>query len=139
MSSYPHLPPLVRPQVQHTSLVLRFEAFHRANPHVYDAVLDIAFDLQRLGFKHGSINLIFERLRWIYAIQTVGDPFRLNNNFRAYYARTIMADQPSLQGFFRLRRVRGAKPYVPDLIALGIRLPVAPSVPSIILPPPPVP
>jgi hypothetical protein len=37
------------------------------------------------------------------AISTTGD-FKLNNNYRAHYARLIMHQEPDLDGIFELRR-----------------------------------
>lgn len=100
----------------------KFEAFHRRNPHVYKAIVQIALDLKARGFGRCSIWLIFNRLRWLYAIQTSGDEYRLNNNFTAYYARLVMATVPDLDGFFETRMHKGHDPYVPDLKSLGFTL-----------------
>lgn len=111
------LPPLARVRVK-GSIEKRFEEFHRLNPHVYEAIVKIALDLKARGFEECGISLIFERLRWIHAIQTRGDSFRLNNDFRAFYARVVMEAVPELRDFFRVRKQ--TEGYVPDLEALGI-------------------
>ena len=46
----------------------------------------------------------FERLRWLYAIQTEGEAYTLNNIYRAPYARLLMATFPELEGFFEVRQ-----------------------------------
>jgi hypothetical protein len=97
----------------------RFEAFHRMNPHVYGHIVEIALDLKGRGFTKGGMKMVFERLRWLYAIQTVGEEYKLNNNYTAYYARLVMETVPSLDGFFVTRLRQGQDPYVPDLVALG--------------------
>lgn len=103
-------------------LAVRFEAFHRQNPHVYEAIVRIARELRtQQGWRKCGMKMIFERLRWLYAIQTHGDEFKLNNNFTAYYARTVMAANPDLDGFFEVRKHLGEEPYVPDLAALGLK------------------
>jgi hypothetical protein len=81
----------------------RFELFHRANPHVYDAIVQIARDLKQRGFKSCGMKLIFERLRWLTAIETRGDGFKLNNVYTAFYARFVMSREVDLKGFFRVR------------------------------------
>lgn len=98
----------------------RFEHFHRLNPHVLDAVVSIALDLKSRGFNKGGMKQIFERLRWLYAIQTRGEEYRLNNDFTAYYARVVMAVVPTLDGFFETRERTGKTSYTPDLVALGL-------------------
>ena len=53
----------------------RFWAFHQENPHVYNT-----------------------------EIETQGDPFKVNNTFRARYARLLMRQEPALAGVFETRR-----------------------------------
>jgi len=85
-------------------LAQRFEAFHLENPHVLHAILGIALGLRDRGIERVGMSLIFERLRWLYMIQTSGEgEYRLNNSYRAFYARLAMAVKPRLQGMFSLR------------------------------------
>ena len=104
------------------SLAQKFEHFHRLNPHVFWHIKEIAWELRRTGHRCGSVKLIFERLRWLYALATLGDTdgFKLNNNHHAYYARVLMKLHPEFDGFFVLRKQR--IPYDPDLVALGLVL-----------------
>lgn len=81
----------------------RFEVFHRANPHVEKCIVDVARNLQARGFRTCGIKLIFERLRWLAAIETKSDGFVLNNTWAPFYARLVMDGHEDLQGFFRLR------------------------------------
>ena len=101
----PRVPALLQPPRGGTGLTLleRFQAFHAANPEVYMAIVEIARDLQNMGFERTGIGLIFERLRWLHALQTKGDEYKLNNNHRAFYARLIMGQEPDLDGFFHVR------------------------------------
>ena len=50
---------------------------------------------------------IFEVIRWEYDLKTTGD-FKLNNNYTAWYARLVMERNPSLDGFFQLRKAKAA-------------------------------
>ena len=86
------------------SMMERFEAFHALNPHVMRALIRLARWTQNDGWRVCSIKLLFEQLRWQWAVQTQGDVYKLNNNFHAYYARLIMHRHPDLAGFFRIRR-----------------------------------
>lgn len=99
-----------------------FEKFHAENPHVYASVVEVCLDLKEQGFDKGSIWLVFNRLRWLYAIKTTGSKFRLSNNHTGYYARVVMAANPELDGFFTLKPLK--TPYTPDLEALGLPEPV---------------
>jgi hypothetical protein len=99
------LAPLVEPDYEHSStLAERFAAFHEANPAVYDALRVLALRLRLLGVQKWSINGAFEVLRWQYVLQTRGDLYKLNNDFRAGYSRLLMEREPALAGFFEVRR-----------------------------------
>lgn len=102
-------PELVEVSIDRT-LTLReqWQVFHDANPLVYAAIVSIARDLRARGFRRCGIALIYERLRWNWALQTRGDEYKLNANWRAHYAREIMRREPDLAGFFVTRRLRAA-------------------------------
>lgn len=82
-----------------------FWQFHAANPHVYGELLALARRARRRGVERLGIGMLFEVLRWRYALRTGGDDFRLNNNHRSYYARLIMLRNPELDGIFETRRL----------------------------------
>lgn len=84
----------------------RFERFHRKNPHVYDALRRMSLAMARAGRRCG-IATLYETLRWRY-LWTAGDDFKLNNNWRAFYARLLMEREPELDGFFDVREQRTA-------------------------------
>jgi hypothetical protein len=98
----PRLPATLRPAAGET-MAERFVEFHRLNPQVYVAIVDIARDLVALGFAKCGMKMIFERLRWLSAIETKGDEFKLNNNYTSFYARLVMEAEPDLAGFFETR------------------------------------
>ena len=51
------------------------------------------------------MGMLFELLRWDHMMQTDGDePFKLNNNYRAYYARLIEKHEPDLRGVYTMRK-----------------------------------
>lgn len=93
-----------------------FVSFHAANPHVYERLVEMSRRLLRRGHQKIGIGMLFEVLRWEHLIQTTGDAdnFKLNNNYRALYARMVMARNPDLDGIFELRRLHwedGAEPF----------------------------
>ena len=92
---------------EHAKLEIAFWKFHNANPRVYDKLVMYAKQWHRVH-EHGSINLLFERVRWDYMtdINRLDDGFRLNNNHRAFYARLIEQQEADLHDFFRLRQQR---------------------------------
>jgi hypothetical protein len=84
-----------------------FEAFHAANPQVYATLVRLARGYFTAG-RHVGIGHLWEVMRWQRWVETRGDFFRLNNNWRSRYARLIMEQEPDLAGYFETRRLRSA-------------------------------
>lgn len=84
----------------------RFEAFHKSNPHVYTALRSLALQMLGNGVRQYGIKGLFEILRWQFALQTKGEPFRLCNSYTSRYARLLVERTPELDGFFELRGLR---------------------------------
>lgn len=55
-----------------------------------------------------SINMLFEVMRYHRKLQTAGDDYLLNNDYRALYARMLMEREPELAGLFETRRRKAA-------------------------------
>lgn len=82
----------------------QFVEFHKENPHVYDKLREFALTIAASGKRSAfGIAAVFERLRWFAAFETAGT-YKLNNSFRAFYARLLMEQEPELAGLFRTRR-----------------------------------
>lgn len=86
------------------SMTLDFQDFDRANPKVWEMFVRFAHDLIDAGHKTLSASMITERIRWQTAIETRGDDFKINNNFRAFYARKFMKAYPGHGEIFRTRK-----------------------------------
>lgn len=86
-----------------SKLAIKFELFHAQNPHVYPVLVGLARDMKRIGAKKGSIAQVFEVARWNISIQTNDPDYRLQNSYRAFYARLIMHQEPDLDKFFNVR------------------------------------
>jgi hypothetical protein len=81
-----------------------FDRFHGDNPRVYEVLVRLAREwVGRFGSHKLGIATLYERARWEISLATNDADFKLNNNFRAYYARLIMAQEPDLAGLFDLR------------------------------------
>lgn len=78
------------------SLRERFEEFHVANPHVFEEIERRAQRLYQSNAKRIGIAQIFETMRYDYTIQTDGEDYKLNNSFRAFYARLLIRERPWL-------------------------------------------
>lgn len=83
-------------------LKAEFEAFHEANPHVYELYVKYTAEMKASGRSRFSISMITERIRWYTAIETDDPEFKINNNHRAFYARKLMED-PRFAGMFSIR------------------------------------
>lgn len=82
----------------------RFDTFHRENPHVYRELVRLARMLKVRGHQKIGIAMLFEQLRWQYALATSDmSGYKLNNNYRAHYARLIMDRELDLSGIFEVR------------------------------------
>jgi hypothetical protein len=82
----------------------RFRAFHEANPHVYEALVGLTREyVRRTGRRTVGIAAVYEAARWELSLQTTEEQPRLNNSFRSYYSRLIMALEPDLEGVFPTR------------------------------------
>ena len=87
----------------------KFEAFHKANPQVFTILSNMCDAMVEKGRRRIGIATLFESMRWSFYL-TTNDPdseFKLNNNYRAYYARKLM-QIPRFEGLFELREQRNA-------------------------------
>jgi hypothetical protein len=82
-----------------------FLDFHHDNPSIYDRLVSLTRTWRaakkgagRLGFA-----ALWERLRWDLDVETTTVAPKLNNNFRSYYARYIMLNEPDLAGIYEIR------------------------------------
>lgn len=82
----------------------RFEQFHQDNPLVYETLCRLAREwLARTGRRKLGIGQLTERCRWEIALRTNDPEYKINNNYRAYYARLMMANESDLDDLFDTR------------------------------------
>ncbi len=87
-------------------IVERFDRFHQAHPEVYDELVRLARQAKTAGQKRLGIAMLYEVVRWnrtIAGLPEDGEPFKLNNDFRALYARLIMQCNRDLADVFETR------------------------------------
>ena len=89
-----------------------FLTYHAENPKIYALFKRFTFEVIDLGHDHYSADAIMHRVRWETAVtaqpqpgQRVDpdEPFKINNNYVAHYARMFMSEFPRYDGFFRTR------------------------------------
>jgi len=83
-----------------------FGLFHHANPHIYRLLRTMALDYKSAGNSRCGMKMLWEALRYSSGVATRGEPYKLNNNYTALYARLLMRQEPELQGFFEVRERR---------------------------------
>ena len=85
----------------------RFAAFHKQNPHIYRKLVNLCREVKAARHETYSVKALFERLRWWHHIELKSkEPFLLNNDYTARYARAIMLCEPDLKDFFETRKLR---------------------------------
>lgn len=85
-------------------IAVNFQKFHTNNPDIYSELVRLSRELVRAGYTNYGISALFEVVRYNKSISTIGDRFKLNNNYRALYARMIMERESDLATFFHIRR-----------------------------------
>lgn len=80
-------------------------AYHKENPHIYDAFKDVTLRAIGKGMKHFSATAVFNIVRWERSETAAQyDGFKVNNNYAAFYPRLFEKDFPQHQGFFFKRQ-----------------------------------
>lgn len=81
-----------------------FWQFHGDHPEVYVELVALCRELRQRGYERFGIATVYEVCRWRSMIHAApGESFKLNNNYRAYYARLIMETERDLAGVFNTR------------------------------------
>ena len=83
-----------------------FGLFHHGNPHIYRLLTEMALKYKRAGNSRCGMKMLWEALRFTSGVRTRGEPYKLNNNFTALYARLLMRQEPLLLRFFEVRERR---------------------------------
>lgn len=87
-----------------TPLCGKFKKFHADHPEVYAALVRFTREAVARGRRRVGIAAVYERARWELSIRaTAKEPAALNNSYKAFYARLIMAQEDDLRGVFETR------------------------------------
>jgi hypothetical protein len=82
---------------------------------VFHRVVQLTDKLRKKGRKHYNIEIILGVIRYDIDVDTVGDQFKINNNYKPFYARMLM-DYIGDDDFFALREsIAGNHDYGPDI------------------------
>lgn len=88
-----------------TAIEQDFAEFHEENPQVLAELEERATRLLNRGVSRIGIALLFEAMRYS-RLETTGQDYKLNNNFRALYARLMVHRHPELRDVIELRERR---------------------------------
>ena len=80
-----------------------FDKHRHRHPQLWTKLIAMSLSLKRRGFKRYGIAGLFEHIRYEHCAR-YGTEFKIDNNLRAAYARSIMDAVPELDGFFPIRR-----------------------------------
>lgn len=83
-----------------------FLEYHRTNPDIWTSFEEKALEIIGLGLPHYGAGAIAEVIRY-ERLKQGRDGFKINNNYRAYYARVFEVKWPEHKGFFETRKVQG--------------------------------
>ena len=97
----------IQPEVSREATIdERCDAFIKANPHVWNFFVALCLEIKRKGARQWSSKAAFEVMRYLATLQSVGEDFKLPNDFTSRFARRAMQEVPELEGFFELRPLR---------------------------------
>jgi len=71
---------------------MQFEEFHAHNPEIFRLFCYFTNQVINAGHKNYSAEAIFNQIRWYTTIETRGDDFKINNDYKPYYSRKYMKE-----------------------------------------------
>lgn len=86
-------------------LLKRFKIHHDTNPEIWMEFKRMAFQMISVRNKYSHVSMI-EVIRWNRNLVSSGEPFKVNNDYKALYARLMIYHFPQFEGFFELRRMK---------------------------------
>ncbi len=89
----------------------RFQNYIIANPRVFTLFWQYAEMVRATGRKRFSADAIVQQIRWHVNIELKRtDEFKINDHYSSRLARLLIERDPTYEGFFELRELRGKKP-----------------------------
>lgn len=84
-----------------------YAAFKERHPHILDELHNLCNAAKQAGIIKVGMPHLVEVLRWNAAIKGDKVPYKINNNYRALFSRDLVKRDPSLKGFFEMRKRKG--------------------------------
>jgi len=85
-----------------------FQEYDQENPHLWELYKLIAFEFINYGYRKIGSKRICEQIRWHHKVKT-NEPYKIGNNYTAYYARKFVNHFPEYAGLFNFKPLRNPK------------------------------
>ena len=86
-------------------LLSKFKKYHTDYPEIYEQFKKFVIEISNSGRIKYSAWTIINIIRWNYDLQNE-EPFKINNDFIALYARLFVYHYPEYDGFFEFRTMK---------------------------------
>ena len=83
---------LIKFYIKMAKTKFEFEEFHANNPEVFRLFCYFTNKVINAGHKTYSAEAIFNQIRWYTTIETRGEDFKINNDYKPYYSRKYMKE-----------------------------------------------
>jgi hypothetical protein len=87
-------------------VVEQFVEYHAKNPEIFEKFKEFAWIIKDSGKQHYGAKALLERIGWHMEFEKKSE-FKINNNFASAYARLLISEDKSFDGFFELRKTPG--------------------------------
>ncbi len=85
----------------------RFKEFMEKHPAAYELFKRFAWQLRHAGRRRFSADAIIQRIRWECWIgEMEEEDFKFNDHFTSRFARKLIAEDSSFEGFFETRKLK---------------------------------
>lgn len=92
-------------------VLARFREYHKENPEVFDTFEELAYRAWDAGVRKMSHWMLLNRVRWEFEVEAhdSSSPFRISNDYFAFYVRRLIAKDPQFIEMFTLKPFKGAE------------------------------
>ena len=84
----------------------QFTKYDQEHPEVYRYLLTLCRNVRERGFTRYAISPLVELVRWHFRIERGENEFKIQNDFKPWYARKIAQENPEFSDFFTFRPIR---------------------------------
>lgn len=85
-------------------LIQKFLQYHFEHPEIFEEFKRMAFEMKKIRRKYSHVTMI-ESMRWNKDLEG-GEVFKINNDYKALYARALIHYYPEFGDFFEIRQMK---------------------------------